>query len=362
MKNIIIFYPSFEKGGATVVLINLIKYLSKNRYIYLVTNKKDKKLKKVKNLKILLTGKKKLSLINNRIISGIDSAIILLNVLKKINKKNTIVFSMQSNFFAVILSFIKSVKVIIRVSEDPCGATRYADNKLFAIFVLFTKFITYNFASKIITNAKKSQRCVKRFVLNTHKVKLLYNPTLVKILKKNDYKKKNYFLNVGRLCKQKNQQILIKAFYEFHKNNKGYKLVLCGDGPDKEQLNLLVKKFKLNNEIKFLGWKNNMSSIYSKAKLFILSSYYEGMPNALIDAINFETPSISFNASGVEDLLLNGRGGEIIENYDHHLLAHKMKLAIQNYNKILLKTQISKKYLNKYCIENAGRKYIKYLT
>ena len=221
MKNIIIFYPSLEKGGATVVLINLIKYLSKNRYIYLITNKKDKKLKKVKNLKILLTGNKKLSLINNRIISGIDSAIILLNVLKKINKKNTIVFSMQSNFFAVILSFIKSVKVIIRVSEDPCGATRYADNKLFAIFILFTKFITYNFASKIITNAKKSQRCVKRFVLNTHKVKLLYNPTLVKILKKNDYKKKKLFSKCWTFMQTKKSANIDKGFLRISQKQQG---------------------------------------------------------------------------------------------------------------------------------------------
>ena len=362
MKNIIIFYPSFEKGGATIVLINLIKFLSKKKKIYLITNKKDSKLKKIKNLKILLTNNKKITLINNRIVSGINSANILFNVLKRISKKDTVVFSMQSNFFPAILSFMLRIKVIVRVSEDPCGATKYADNKLFAIIVLFTKFITYNLASKIIANAKKSQACVKKFVFNKSKVELLYNPTLKKILKKNNYRKQNYFLNVGRLCKQKNQQLLIKAFHEFCKDHNDYKLLFCGDGPDKDKLKRMVKELKLNKKIRFLGWKNNMSLIYSKAKLFILTSYYEGMPNVLIDAINFETPSIALNASGVEDLLLNGRGGELIKNYNYKTLAYRMKSVIKNYNEILSKTKISKKNLNKYYIEKAGQKYINYLS
>ena len=183
MKNIIFFYPSFEKGGAKMVLINLIKFLSKTKKIYQITNKIDKNLKNITNLEIVLINNKKISFINNRIISSLNSVIILLNILKKIPKKNLLIFSMQSNFFPTILSFMLRVKVVIRVSEDPCGATKYADNKLFAIAILLTKFITYNLASKIITNAKKSHVCVKKFVLNKNKVKLLYNPTLTKILK-----------------------------------------------------------------------------------------------------------------------------------------------------------------------------------
>ena len=85
------------------------------------------------------------------------------------------------------------------------------------------------------------------------------------------------------------------------------------------------------------------------------------MPNALIDAVNFETPSIATNASGVEDLLLNGRGGEIIKNYDYRKLAHRMKNTIKNYNAILSKVKVSKKNLNKYYIEKAGQKYINVL-
>ena len=216
MKNIVIFYPSFERGGATRVLINLLKFFSKkNIYIYLITNKKDNSLKNIKNLKIFIAKKYSLKFINNKIISGLNSLGILTSLLKKLQKKHTAVLSMQSNFFSVLLAFFLRWKIFVRVSEDPCGATKYADNRLFAIFVLITKFITYNLSDKIIANALKSQNCIKKFVFKKNKVKLLYNPTLLKIENKNNSLKENYFLNGGRLCKQKNQSMLIDAFCEF---------------------------------------------------------------------------------------------------------------------------------------------------
>ena len=363
MKNIVIFYPSFERGGATRVLINLLKFFSKKKKkIYLITNKKDTSLKNIKNLKLLIIKKYRLEFINNRIISGLNSLSVLAGLLKKLQKKHTTVLSMQSNFFSVLLAFFLRWKISVRVSEDPCGATKYADNKLFAILVLVTKLITYNLSHKIIANAIKSQNCIKKFVFKKDKVKLLYNPTLLKIEKKNNLSKKNYFLNVGRFCKQKNQSMLIDAFNEFYKNNKKYKLLLYGDGPDKKKLQNKVKKLNLNKCIKFLGWKNNMLHIYKRAKLFILTSYYEGMPNVLIDAVNFETPSIAFNASGVEDILLNGKGGEIIKKKNSNELSKRIKNVLTNYKKILIKTKRSKNKVNKYYIEKAGQKYINLLA
>ena len=372
MKNIVIFYPSFERGGVTKVLVNLIKFFSKKRInIFLITNKKDISLKNTKNLKILITKKYNLNFINNlvgktwdfhKVISGLRSVIILKSLLKKLQRKKTVILSMQSSFFSVLLAFFLRWKIFVRVSEDPCGATKYADNKLFAILVLITKFITYNLSDKIIANALKSQNCIKKFVLRKNKVKLLYNPTLLKIEKKNNSLKKNYFLNVGRLCRQKNQSMLIDAFYEFYKNNKKYKLLLCGDGPDKEKLQNKVKKLNLKKSIKFLGWQNDMSYIYKRAKLFVLTSYYEGMPNVLIDAVNFETPSIAFNASGVEDILLNGKGGEIIKKNNSKELAKRIKNAVSDYKKILIKTKKSKNRIDKYYIEEAGQRYINLLA
>ena len=250
---------------------------------------------------------------------------------------------MQSHFFPVLLSIFYNFKVTIRVSEDPCGAYKNADNKLFALLVTLSKIFTYNFAYKIITNAKKSKDCVKKFLLKKEKVKILYNPTINHLFKSNQIKRKNYVLNVGRLCKQKNQKLAIKAFSIFIKTNENYKLYLCGDGPDKKKLENYVKHLNLKKKVIFLGWKKDLTKIYSEAKLFVLTSLYEGMPNCLIEAINHEVPSISSDVSGVKDILLGGKGGEILERNNYHDLVKKMNYVIDNYNKYKIKTNNSKK-------------------
>lgn len=359
MKNIIIFYPSFERGGVTKILLNLLKYFSKKKInVYLITNKLRGDLKNKKFIKTFKITNNKIGFINNRITTSFKAAVLMIKLFKLLNKDQTTILSMQSNFFPALIGYLFKFKTIIRVSEDPCGATKYADNKFFAYLILVTKFLTYNLSYKIIANAKKSQECVKKFIYKKSKVILLNNPSLDKLNKIESSKSKNIFLNIGRYCKQKNQSFLIDTFYEFNKKNNRYILVLNGDGPDKKKLKDKVNKLKLNKKVKFIGWKKINDNLYKKAKLFIHTAYYEGMPNVLIEAINNEIPVISFNSSGVEDLLLKGRGGEIFYNMSSKELLNKIHFSLNHYNKSLKKTFLAKKKLKKYSIEIAGQRYI----
>tara|TARA_E500000178_G_scaffold183468_1_gene181895 strand:- start:5178 stop:6272 length:1095 start_codon:yes stop_codon:yes gene_type:complete len=363
MKKILIFYPSFERGGVEKILENLCIFFSKKKkLVYLITNKKSIKIIKKKNIKIIPIRKINKFPFKNRVILSILSLFVLKDLMKKLDAKDTVILSMQSNFFPTILSFFLKFKIFVRVSEDPCGATKFADNKIFALFVMFSKFITYNLCDRLIVNGQKSFSCVKKFTFKKKKIRLLYNPSLSKIEKKNKLKKNNYFLNVGRFCKQKNQSFLINAFYSFCKTNKEYKLILCGDGPDKERLKAQVQRLNLKGKVIFVSWKKNLKNIYKKSKLFILTSYYEGMPNVLIESINYETPVISTKASGVDDILLYGKGGLILKKMEINELVSKIKFSLENYDKILNRTFLSKKELKKYSVEKAAQKYIDYLS
>ncbi len=359
MKNIVIYYPSFERGGATKVLINLIKYFSSKKInIYLITNKLGSDLKNIKFLKTFIINGVNIRFVNNRIITSIKAAMLLIKLFKILDKEKTIILSMQSNFFSSLIGFIFRFKTIVRVSEDPCGATKYADNKVFAYLIFITKFLTYNLSYKIIANAKKSRDCIKKFIFNKDKILLLNNPTLNKLNKIKNKKSKKYFLNIGRYCKQKNQSFLIDIFYKFSKKNKNFTLILNGDGPDKKKLKDKVSKLKLRKKVKFLTWRKFNDSLYKKSKLFILTSYYEGMPNVLIEALNNEIPVIAFNSSGVEDLLLKGKGGEIIYKMNSDEFLKKINYSLNHYDEALKKTFLAKKQLKKYSIEIAGQKYI----
>ena len=359
MKNLVIFYPSYERGGATKVLENLIYYCAKkNIKLYIIINKNLKYNKNILYIKI----SNRFKFIRSRFFSSLFGSIKLIKILSKLNTNKTRVLSMQSNLFSSLISKIFNFKIAIRVSEDPCGATKYADKKLISYVVLLSKLLTYNLANKIIVNSKKSFLCTQKFCLNKKKVKILYNPSLKKITKFKKRNNKKVFLNIGRYCKQKNQQLLIRSFANFIKKEKNYKIIFIGDGPDKIKLLQLVKDLNIKQNISFKNWNSNLISYFKKSSAFILTSLYEGMPNVLIEAINYNVPSVATNVSGVSDLLKNGKGGKILKGFEQLELERTLFQLTKNYNYFNDKTKIAKKYLYRFEIKNASKKYINFLN
>lgn len=174
-----------------------------------------------------------------------------------------------------------SKKIIIRNSEDAYGATKYADNKFSAYLTLTLKFIFYRFATGIIANSYKSQKSLEKIVKK--KVKLIFNPYLKDLYNFNFKKREKNILSVGRLCKQKNQIVILKAFKIFLNSFPDYKLILVGHGKDYYKLKNLASSLGIKRNIKFLGWVKNVKKFYLSSKIFIFPSLYEGLPNALIE-------------------------------------------------------------------------------
>ena len=95
-----------------------------------------------------------------------------------------------------------------------------------------------------------------------------------------------FFLNVGRLDVNKNQNFLIEVInYMVNKKNIKCKLILIGDGYNKHNLEEKVCKYKLEDKIIFLGERNDVYAYLQAADCFVLSSYSEGNPVSLAEAI-----------------------------------------------------------------------------
>lgn len=150
------------------------------------------------------------------------------------------------------------------------------------------------------------------FVFQTEEIKKFFSLKIQKrsviipnfIDKKNDNeyinsKHRNSFITCARLDNnQKSQIFLIKTFSKFLKKYPQYKLEFIGDGPDKERYINLVNKLGVRDNVIFHGKIKNPIKKLSKCKCFILTSKYEGMPNALIEALSVGMPCISTNCSG----------------------------------------------------------------
>jgi len=351
LKKVLLFYPSFESGGATKNLVSIVNYLLKKKIkvILFSHNTKTNEFKFTKNLQIINNNPlKKFSFLPIRWNLALSSMINLFYYAKS-NFNNSIIFSMQSHIPAIIVAKILKKKIIIRNSEEPIGATIYADNRLLAVPVLILKFIFYNFADKIIAISKKSQESLKKIVFSNDKIVLILNPYVEKILKikkLNKTKNKNFIiLSAGRFTYQKNLFALIAAFTNLSKKYDQIELNIIGKG---NQGKLLIKKTQYIKNIKIISWKTSIKNHFLKSDLFILNSFYEGLPNALIDAVNYEIPCISTDVSGARDILVNGKGGYIVPINNQHELEDKIKHIMKNYPEAKKKAKYAKSRIRRF--------------
>ena len=360
LKTVHLFYPSFEKGGATKNLVRIVNFLLKKKIkVFFFSRGANKNnFIKNKNLKIINTKPlKKLNFLPIRWNLAISSMINLNFYIKK-NKKNSIIFSMQSHIPAIVIAKFNQLKIVIRNSEEPLGATFYADNKILSFLVLFLKILFYNFANKIIAISTMSKNSLQKIVIFNKKITLIYNPYLEKILKIKKIKKNKLssfnILSIGRLTKQKNFPLLINAVIKLSKKYEKINLLIIGDGNLK---NNLVNKTRYCKNIKIINWKNKLNKYYLNSDLFVLPSYYEGLPNVMLDAMNHEIPIISTNCSGASDILQKNSGGFIVPINDQNELEKKIVFVMKNYSIAKKKIINAKKKIHMFSDKNLIKYY-----
>lgn len=116
---------------------------------------------------------------------------------------------------------------------------------------------------------------------------------------------------VGRLCEIKNPALFIQAAKLLKLRKIECKFVLIGDGNLRKNLMLLVSKLDLNDTVTFMGFRNDVMNIYSDLSIISITSFNEGTPFTLIEAMNFKVPVVSTLVGGVVDIM--GDPNEIID-------------------------------------------------
>lgn len=206
------------------------------------------------------------------------------NIIRKIKPDVIVGFWIHPLFYALPMKMISNLSIIYSARNDP--ATGYG--KLARIMRCFVVRICDGCVFQTHDAMKYFSESIQR------KSKVIFNPTYIKY---DDYprpdSRRDVIVNVGRLSKQKNQALLIKAFAEVHKVYKAIKLEIYGEGELRDELQLLIDKLGLSEYVFLKGTTPNVIGKVYGAKLFVLSSDYEGMPNALIEAMCVGTPIIS---------------------------------------------------------------------
>ena len=125
--------------------------------------------------------------------------------------------------------------------------------------------------------------------------------------------KLNRIISVGRLYPQKNQTMMIRAFAKVADEFPDWQLVIFGEGPMRQSLQLIIDNLQLTDRVLLPGRTENVIEELRKSKIFCMSSDYEGMSNAMIEAICVGLPIISTKVSGTEELINDGKNGFLVD-------------------------------------------------
>jgi len=170
-----------------------------------------------------------------------------------------------------------------------------------------------------------------------------------------------HIVTVARLETVKGIHHLIEAVSELVHRRGATQLLLwiIGDGPLSEQLRAQVRAAALENHVRFEGFQANPLPYVRNAQLFCLPSLFEGLPNALAEAIACGTPVISSDCpSGPREMLCDGRLGHLVPPADPQALADAIQDAIMNYDTWSARTLSARLHLQQsYAAELGIAKY-----
>ncbi len=146
-------------------------------------------------------------------------------------------------------------------------------------------------------------------------------------------KPENRFVAVGRLAPQKGLDTLIRAFATLPDRNKRT-LVILGEGPLRPELECLIASLDLTGRVTLPGFVGNVYSVLARSKVFVLSSRYEGLPNALLEALASGCHVVSTDCpTGPAEILRSPADGRLVPVDDTTALAQAMAEAMKEPNR-----------------------------
>tara|TARA_B100000676_G_C18071647_1_gene844677 strand:- start:1954 stop:3096 length:1143 start_codon:yes stop_codon:yes gene_type:complete len=237
------------------------------------------------------------------------------------------------------------------------GILKYGNPKLWNI--LYRKMYS-KFDCIVCQSIGMQTDLIENFGISKNKTKVINNPVDVERVKKlaskcfeqqYSFDHKCTFVSVGRLVPQKGFDILIKAIALV--NSPKIEVFLLGEGPLREELELLALSEGVSKQINFVGFQENPYQWIAKADAFILSSRFEGFPNVVLEALACGTPIISTpEPGGVKEILTDIDRCIIADAIDAESLSRAILLWLDGQ-----RNKISFEYVEKYSIKNILSQY-----
>lgn len=279
-NNIAFVLPSLGMGGAERVASELSSEFVKkglNVSFFLLDNKEicyniDKKVA----IKFISFDSA-----DNKIVRNLKRMRKLRKELRKSKINIVISFVTSSDFLTIMATRMTRIKVFVSERTDPEKSPKK---------IKIIRNILYSLASGVVFQTESAKKYFPKRIQK--KSCIIANPIKKDLPRWENVKQHNkVFVTACRLEKEKNVKMLIDAFNLIE--NEKYKLIIYGDGKEKEELSRYIKELKLEKKVELKGRDENWHEKAVYFSVFVLPSNYEGMSNSLLEAMAMGIPVIS---------------------------------------------------------------------
>lgn len=238
------------------------------------------------------------------VLANLKRVAVLRGILKELQSDVVISFLAETNCKVLLSAVGLGVPVIVSERSDPY---LYPDIALWRVLRRFT----YPLASHLVCQTQYAAD----YFSDLSRKSVIYNPVIIAEGTGAAPCAEPYILGVGRQSHEKGFDLLIRAHAHVLSQGVDLKLVLAGDGPDRAQLVQLAQTLGTTSQVIFAGAQSDLSGYYRHAHMFVLPSRFEGMPNALLEAMAYGCAVVvtpDFKAAA--EIVTHGHNGVIAQS------------------------------------------------
>lgn len=286
----------------------------------------------------------------NRKINIIDDLVSIIKMTKLLKKENFDIVhthTAKAGFIGRISAKLSGTKLIIHTSH---GLPYYeGQNKVKYTIYKFLEIIASKFCDYVGSQNKEDLIKIQEYVnqsqtfyegngVNLERLDAIYDnireEELESLRKSLNLDKDKVILLVGaRLESVKNHKLLIEALNILKRQGiENYYCLLAGRGPLEEDLKMKIKKYKLEKNIKLLGFRKDIYNLIKLSDAVLLTSEKEGIPRIIMESMAFYKPIVATNVLGTRELVIDRKTGLLSKYPDEQQLAQNISKVIEDKN------------------------------
>ena len=326
MRKVLFHLNSLEKGGAERVVCTLAGQFYNNGYEVVIatewTGKDEYVLAEgVRRIHVGLTDE------GGRIHSFLYRIRALRKVLKEERPDVVLAFAKKAIYRALLSTVGTKIPVILSVRTSPVGNYDHISDRILIPLL-------YNRAAGAVFQTKQAKSFFPKKL--QERAAVIINPIQKDYLgRSSPVTRKKEIVQVGRLDRVKDQETLLESMYRVHRKYPDYILrIYGGDSGDgtKEALEESIALHKAGGYIFLMGSAQHLEERIEDASVFVLSSYLEGMPNALMEAMALGLPVVATDCpcGGPADLIKSGENGILVPVRNAEAMAEAIMSLLEN--------------------------------